>query len=649
MKGTEATNAAWMLRRHALAQPDTPALIFLKKRPFGSPEWQVHTYWQLETQSDRYARYLRRADIGPGTRIIMMVKPGPTLLAILFAIYKVGAVPVVVDPGMGIKRLLHCFQSTGAEAFIGIPLAFMVRLMARNTFAAVRVSIVVVGDRLLGGGAPGMMEKGSFYVEPTRSDALSMINFTTGSTGPAKGVEYTQAMIVAMAEMMGDRFGIGPGTVELVTVPLFGLFDLMLGATAVLPEMNPTRPAHVDPRNIIDPIHRFGASIMFASPALLNRVAGYGLRHRVALSSLKVVNSGGAPVSMAIQEAFSALLPDDARFFIIWGATEGLPLSFMDSAEVLETTREMTAKGYGNCIGRPFDGVSVKVVAIGEEGMTRLSEDSACTIGAVGELIVSGANVSARYHQAEVFNHELKIPGPEGTLWHRTGDLGFLDALGRIWFCGRMAHRVKLPHLGTTLYSVQCEGVINAHPCVYRSALVGIRGDAGGAEPVMCVELTERGRKEPRDELEGELAALLRGCEATYPIETVLFHPAFPVDIRHNAKINREALSKWATIQKGGTMQQNKRNEMNIFMTIPVFGWLFILWGFLFPFEHTVLKALWWIDIFFSVGVHTLQILIAVPLARKVDIAAPKAALCTLAFGATWWHPIRRQVKKEAS
>lgn len=649
-RAAEPSNAAWMLRRHAQRQPERPALIFSERRVSGGERWHVRTYREMDEASDRHAFYLRDAGIKAGTRVILMVKPGPALNAILFALFKVGAVPVVVDPGMGIRRLLHCFESTGAEAFIGISVAYLVRLMARKTFSAVTTTLVVVGERLLGGVAGGRGGRGPFPLEPVHPDGLAMIAFTTGSTGPAKGVEYTQATLVAMAGMLGGRFGTGPGTVELVTVPLFGILDLMLGATAVLPRMNPTKPARVNPENIIGPANRFGATCMFASPALLNRVAAHGAGRKGALPSLRFVTSGGAPVSMAILSAFRPLLSEGARLFITWGATEGLPLSLMDSAEVFRETSVRTAEGHGNCIGRPFDGVSVKVIPIRDGAATDLAREPLCGPNEVGELIVTGANVSRSYHRAEAHNRALKIRDGAGGVWHRTGDLGFLDDSGRIWFCGRMAHRVQPGHGKLPLFSVRCEGVTNAHPGVYRSALVGIPDGRGGAEPVMCVELNARGKKEPRSVILAEVKALLTGCEATQGIRRVAIHPAFPVDIRHNAKINREALALWLTTQRGENMTHvMKKGELNPSMIVPVFGWLYIGWGLLFPFENAVLKGLWWVDLFLSGGVHALQLFITVPLAQKLNIPRLKAFACTMAFGATWWHPMRKQLKEEAS
>ena len=122
------------------------------------------------------------------------------------------------------------------------------------------------------------------------------------------------------------------------------------------------------------------------------------------------------------------------------------------------------------------------------------------------------------------------------------GDLGYLDALGRVWFCGRKSHRLETA--SGTLFTIPCEAVFNTHPQVFRSALVGV-GRPEAVRPVLCVEL-EKGIKVNREALRVELLDIARAHIHTHAIDTILFHPAFPVDIRHNAKIFREKLAVWA-------------------------------------------------------------------------------------------------------
>jgi acyl-coenzyme A synthetase/AMP-(fatty) acid ligase len=136
-----------------------------------------------------------------------------------------------------------------------------------------------------------------------------------------------------------------------------------------------------------------------------------------------------------------------------------------------------------------------------------------------------------------------KISDGAGGVWHRMGDLGYLDDPGRLWFCGRKAHRVWTA--GGPLDTICCEAIFNTHPAVFRSALVGV-GPKGNQTPIICVELERESRGLDRKELTRQLLEISSKFEHTRGIRTVLYHKAFPVDVRHNAKINREKLALWA-------------------------------------------------------------------------------------------------------
>jgi acyl-CoA synthetase (AMP-forming)/AMP-acid ligase II len=215
-------------------------------------------------------------------------------------------------------------------------------------------------------------------------------------------------------------------------------------------------------------------------------------------------------------------------------------VAVIEAGEILAETRARTEAGEGVCVGRPVAGVEVAVLPISDEPITAWDEGLRRPPGEVGEIAVRGALVTRRYWNRAPATAAAKIPGPGGTVWHRMGDLGRLDGQGRLWFCGRKSQRVVVTG-GRTLCTDASEAVFAAHPQVRRAALVGVRG-----HPVLCVELEPAGRRRKRQELVGELLALGARVAQTADIRTILFHPRFPVDIRHNAKIGREALAVWA-------------------------------------------------------------------------------------------------------
>jgi acyl-CoA synthetase (AMP-forming)/AMP-acid ligase II len=312
--------------------------------------------------------------------------------------------------------------------------------------------------------------------------------------------------------------------------------------TAVIPQMDFTRPGSVDPRTIIDTITRYGATTMFGSPALINRVGRYGAEQGIRLPTLKRVISAGAPVPAAVLERFSRMLEPGVEIFTPYGATESLPVCSIGSREILEETSRITSQGGGVCIGKPVAGMRVELIRISDEPIAVWSDDLKVAAGQVGEIVVQGPQVTRSYYQRPEADRLAKMNGPAGGFFHRMGDLGRLDEQGRLWFCGRKSHRVETA--AGSLFTIPVEAVFNTHPAVFRSALVGV-GPQGNQQPVVCIEL-ENGVTDNHDTLRNELLAIAAKHSHTAGITTILFHPAFPVDIRHNAKIFREKLAVWA-------------------------------------------------------------------------------------------------------
>lgn len=612
-------NIARRLRAHAEREPDRTALHFPVGRGYGRK-----TYGEVDAESDAYARGLARAGIAKGTKTIVMVKPGPEFFTIIFALFKLGAVPVIVDPGMGIERMLHCYRTVGADAFVGIPLAHVVRCLNSRTFGALK-TVVTVGRRLGWDGhtLAELAERADtpLPIADMGPEDRLIINFTTGSTGPAKGVEYTHAMLEAMLQVIVSLYRQDASTVTFATLPLFVIFDLLIGSTSVLPPMDPTKPGFVDPELMIRGINEHCATHMFASPAFLHRVGRYAEQAKITLPTLRFVVSGGAPVSPSVLECFQKALVPGAHLHATYGATEALPIASIDARTILEDAAEKTRRGGGTCIGRPVAGLDVRIVRMSDEAIPTMHERMLAPAGEVGEIVVSGPTVSPRYHSNDRANALGKIRDGE-RIWHRTGDLGMFDGAGYLWFAGRKSQRV-ITREGTA-HTVQWEGVLNAHPAVSRSAVVG-----AGNSVVACIEPKRRLGNVARERVAVELDALAR--ERSLYISKFLFRTSLPVDIRHNAKINREELAAWAQRALGHARQSPK-----LVNVIPVAGWLFVLVGLLVPLGPA-LRALWLIDVFLSVVVHGVQLVVALPRGRRAGYSAVATVVLTFLLGATFW------------
>ncbi|MGD0585099.1 MAG: fatty acid CoA ligase family protein [Oryzomonas sp.] len=540
MVATEIVNISRPLTEMARLQPDTPAIIFPQEK-------RSLTFQELDRDSDRIADGLGRIGIGRGTRVALLVPPSPELFALTFALFKAGSVPVFIDPGIGARNMKGCLAEAEPEAFIGIPKAHVARRLLGWGRASIR-STVVVGGGSFWGGVPldelrRCAQPGPFVAADTCRDDVAAILFTSGSTGTPKGAVYTHGTFAAQVEALREMYDFRPGEVDLPTFPLFALFAPALGMTALIPQMDFTRPGSVDPRKILGPATEYSATTMFGSPALLNRVGRFGESHGSRFPHIKRVISAGAPVPAAVLKRFAALLPDDAEIFTPYGATEALPVSSIGSREVLAETGAMAGFGHGVCVGRPVASISLAIIQISDAPIAAWSDTLALPPLEVGEIAVRGPQVSRAYLNRPDATRLAKIPDSDGGVWHRMGDVGYLDNSGRIWFCGRKSHRVVTA--GETLFTIPVEGVFNTHPAVFRTALVGV-GMPGSQQPVLCVELEKKAGKPEQEQIRTELLELGSLYPHTRKIRTILFHPAFPVDIRHNAKIFREKLAVWA-------------------------------------------------------------------------------------------------------
>jgi len=532
-------NIATALRRSADTLGDTVALTALQGR-----QWNQWTFSELRRNSDGFAAALHGEGVRQGDRVMLMVRPSMEFFSLTFALFQMGAVVILIDPGMGYRNLLRCIGSVRPDILIGIPKAILFSRLFRAPFATVRRRIRI-GVWPWGGGkglAPSGESCDNSGQPPAcqaRESDLAAIIFTTGSTGPPKGVEYTHGIFHAQLQLIRDHYGIGPGDVDQPGFPLFGLFAAALGAKAVIPDMDPTRPARVNPEKFVRTLLEHQVTYSFGSPAIWNVVSRYCLEKGVALPVRKVLMAG-APVSGELVERVQRILPEDAQIFTPYGATESLPVASIEGREIVEQTWPLTRIGRGACVGRALPGIEIRIVEPVDGPIGDWQEACELQPGEIGEIVVRGPVVTRAYANNREETERAKIVDGAG-FRHRMGDMGYVDELGRLWFCGRKAHRVRTAK--GVMHTVCCEAIFNEHPLVRRSALVGL-GNSGLLAPVIIVEPV--GPVGNQERLFRELRELGLANPLTASIEHFLVHHSFPVDIRHNAKIFREKLAVWA-------------------------------------------------------------------------------------------------------
>lgn len=551
---TTDANIASHLSSMAATQPDRLAIACPVS---GAWPWSTAftelSFKQLDDWSHDIALGLIQAGVGQGTRVALLVPPSPEFFAVVFALMKSGAIMICIDPGIGLKALGRCINHAQPRVIIGsrqAHLACRVFAWGRDSnclnIHTARIPFVLPGYRQANRSLHSIAETGkrenTISLPVINAEDPAAILFTSGSTGPPKGVIYTHATFQAQVRMLRECYDILPGEVDLSTFPLFALFAPALQMSAVIPKMDFTRPARVRPRNIIQAVNRYGVTSLFGSPALLRRLGRWNRKHHHTLPSLRRIISAGAPVQAAVLADLVPMLAPGTPIHTPYGATEILPVTSIASDEILTETAAQTALGKGICVGRPVAEVQVGIMEIGVEAVAN-RDPVWLNTGTVGEIVVTGQNLSLGYDDCEEAQRLARFSDSQGRNWHRMGDTGYIDDHGRLWFCGRVAHCVITGD--RTYYPIPCEGVFNDHPRVYRSALIRLE-TPGGIRPGLCVELEARVTAVSRQKIRAELLEMGSRFEQTCEIREVFFHPAFPVDIRHNAKIDRERLGRWA-------------------------------------------------------------------------------------------------------
>jgi acyl-CoA synthetase (AMP-forming)/AMP-acid ligase II len=595
----DSANIARHLPLMAARHPGRPAVKIPRGRTrTGQIDYLTLTFAELDAEVDAWCAHLTGRGVRPGDRTLVMVRQGLPLIAAAFALFKLGAVPVVIDPGMGLRNFLACVARSRPRVLLGIPFAQVVSRVFRPSFRSVEVRVPVSGSMAARQAVvESQISNLKSHITPSAPDALAAVLFTSGSTGAPKGVCYEHGMFDAQVRLVHETYAIEPGEVDLPLLPLFALFGPALGLTTIVPELDPSRPAAIDPEKIVSAILQERVTNSFGSPTLWRKVADYCVAHDLTLPSLRRVLCAGASVPASLWADAPRFLTG-GKLHSPYGATEVLPVSSVAADEI------DVASVRGACVGRPVPENRVKIIAIADGPLATLAEAHELLMGAIGEIIVTGPTVTREYDQLPEATRQAKIqipnsksqgnpqspdfletwdlepgtsvpaggavchPGtwnlgfgtsaPPGAVWHRMGDTGYLAADGRLWFCGRVAERLETAD--GPMFTEPCEQVFRAHPYVARCALIGL-GARGQQIPAIVIE-PKPGVPLRSTASRQELASSLRQLGLQHPhtaaIRRFYFHPHLPVDVRHNAKIHRLALARWAATARAVEVSNHK-------------------------------------------------------------------------------------------
>ena len=537
------------------AFPDKIAFAFIRKG--NKKKTDSISFRELDQKSDRAARYLSNRGFKDGLVTLVLARPSTEFVVLMYAMLKTGAVPLLL-PSIKIRKrsgraqLRKILNRARPEGVIGSGALLAIRRILRLGPRKLRTINVRNLKKFYSNSNNGSGFTSKKEIDWT--DVPAFVRYTTGSTGPPKGVIYSHGMLHSLLRTLesegitsDDVFFGRSGT--LIIHPLIGISSVSIMA----------KPRHIRGQEIVETVSTWGATAAFLSPPSAIHLANYLESHAEShnqspamLESLTRIYVGGETISAGFVSTIESHLSEERSprggFRLVYGATEGFPLCQAHASTIIET-HPKTESGMGFCLGEPVDGIMIRILSFEDYNEqfdpSIASEVSGYGPGSIGEISAMGPAV----YSSLIGQDEIEFGGPkttahdslDGTNWHRTGDLGYLDQHGRVWIVGRKAHRVRSKN-GYTLHTKQIEEIFN-HSLGIRSALVE---GPDNHWPVILVEKDNAPWNETKKRLkeEAKRACGLLGYDGE--LTFLQYGGVFPVDSGHEAKIEREKLSNWA-------------------------------------------------------------------------------------------------------
>ncbi len=519
-------NIAELLLKQAHERPETPAII-----ESHDGKDRAVTFAELEEATARGASLLRKCGLLAGDTVLVFQPMSIDLYIVLLALFRQGITAMFLDPSAGREHLERCCSIRPPQGLIASPKAQLLRLLSP---AMRRIPHRFVFGRFIPGAVPWRMSENlplEHNIIPCTPDTPALITFTSGSTGLPKGVVRSHGFLLEQHRVLEKAISLVPGETDLTTLPIFVLANLASGVTSIIPDADLRRPGFIEPAPVLRQIGRFRPTRTVASPALLERLCDGCEKAGKCIEGFNHVFTGGAPEFPNTLKRFAKVF-SEAEITAVYGSTEAEPIAMVRWREVTETDMAKMVTGGGLLAGKPVNGIRVKIIGSqwgkplgpfsGEE-LQRLC----LPVSETGEIIVSGAHVLKGYIN-HIGDEETKVR-VDGDVWHRTGDSGYLDSLGRLWLMGRTSATI-IDDRGTLHpFAVECAAM--QHPAVHRAALVQYKG-----KRILFVEPAGAVKIIPEN---GLLTTLSWAC-----IDELRSLRQIPLDKRHNAKVDYTALLK---------------------------------------------------------------------------------------------------------
>ena len=531
-------NVSELIQYHATKRPDNVAITAPRKKLFGGFKYKSITFLEANKKIDQFVLKLQALGVKPQDRVLIFVKPNLDFNLIVFALFRLGAIAIFIDPGMKREYFFKCIKEVKPDALIGISKVHLLRLFYQDIFSTIKIFITMshlsVLNKSLYHGLKKQLGKVNIYQPKTTE--LAAILYTSGGTGKPKGVEYGHDIFINQTRMLKTEFSLNSFDIDIPGFPLFSLFTMAIGMNSAIPFMDAAKPAECKPEFLYQNIQDNQATFIAGSTAIWERLADYCLKNKLKIQSVKSVVMFGAPVTLSLHRKFAQILTQGTTY-TPYGATECLPVTNVSGKFILSNAAQEIQNGKGVCVGPALEGVKVKIIKQSQDIIKKMSDVEELGAEEIGEIIVNSLNVTKAYFEQEEATQKAKIYDGQ-KVWHRMGDVGYLDKNGNLWFCGRLKHVVELKN--TKLYPIQVENIFNQHPKIKRSALIKNEKEQTAA---LVIE-----RNDKKEEIESmflmDLKNIAQGHEHTKFVTEFYARKNFPVDTRHNIKIDRTRLQK---------------------------------------------------------------------------------------------------------
>jgi len=510
--------------------PDKKILYFgnIKNKQFVIESF---TYRDIQIKSNIIANNLTNLGIKPFDKIILMVPVCEELYLILIAIFKIGATVVIIEPSLDLKQIDYCCKITEPKAFIGIRKAHILRLISTN-FRKIPIKIVVKDKKLINEYDFTDLSYGNedkFNIFGLNGDEDALITFTSGSTGVPKGIQRTHNFLKIQMGILHKILDFEPDDIEMTNLPIFVLNNLGCNVPTVLPFIKKYLLKYIDPKIILTQLTQINVNRLSGSPYFIKEIINHCVKNNIKLDNIKKIFTGGGPVETDLINSIKNI--SNCKTKIVYGSTEAEPISLIEEDELLKIKEEK-----GVCVGKIIDDIKLEILQITQNIVSFIDNnknDLLLKTNQIGEIIVKGENVNKFYYKNEKAIKENKIFEKDGSFWHRTGDIGYIDQNNNLWIVGRKSQAIF--YQGHVLNNFYIENKINKIVGITKSAIIQ-------KDHKTIILFIEKNRNFTKNKCFDEISDVLK--EFDLKIDKIKTLNKLPLDKRHNTKVDYGKLLK---------------------------------------------------------------------------------------------------------